>query len=226
MHMSTRLIKHNQHGESATFALFAFPERGQGPARTLTLNASPLFPFDSSVDPNSDVETQLRKADSERETREDGERRKQSEIMAAAARITEPLCSQFKETFAELAALRKTMTARAERELIRLSIEIAKTIVHREVTTDNEVVMTLVRMALSRLQNRTAARVVLNPEDFAYVNEHLERLETNHAIDLVSDPAIGRGGCLVQTDLGDVDARVEQQFAEIERSLLGNLSEP
>ena len=38
--------------------------------------------------------------------------------------------------------------------------------------------------------------------------------------DLVPDPTVQRGGCVVKTDMGEVDARIERQFAEIERGLL------
>jgi flagellar assembly protein FliH len=60
----------------------------------------------------------------------------------------------------------------------------------------------------------------LHPDDFAYISAHKERLEAGHALELVEDRSIGRGGCLVHTEVGDVDTRIEQQFAEIERAFL------
>jgi hypothetical protein len=219
MHMSIRLIKHDQPGHPSVVSLFTFPGSGEFQAQATTLDMPFLDAQSTSVfdDPDDGVQHRL---DVDRQLRDDAARLRQEEVAAEVARLTEPIYEQYKQGFAELAALRKTMALRAERELVRLAIEIARKIVNREVTTDNDVVMTLTRMALSRLQNRTVARVHLHPDDFVYVNAHLVTLESNHAIELTSNSSIGRGGCLVQTELGDVDARVEQQFAEIERSLM------
>jgi type III secretion protein L len=36
---------------------------------------------------------------------------------------------------------------------------------------------------------------------------------------VAADPSVARGGCLVQSDVGALDARVETQLAAIERAL-------
>jgi flagellar assembly protein FliH len=117
--------------------------------------------------------------------------------------------------------LRAEVALRAERDLIRLAVEIAKKIIHREVTVDGEIALTLARVALSRVHNRAVATVRLHPDDHAYISTRVARLEGHGSLELVADASIGRGGCLVQAEMGDVDARIEQQFAEIERSFFG-----
>jgi flagellar biosynthesis/type III secretory pathway protein FliH len=37
---------------------------------------------------------------------------------------------------------------------------------------------------------------------------------------VVPDPAVVRGGCLVESDVGTVDASPDAQFAELSRALL------
>jgi flagellar assembly protein FliH len=39
-------------------------------------------------------------------------------------------------------------------------------------------------------------------------------------VELVEDRSIGLGGCIVQSEMGEIDARIEQQFAEIEQEFL------
>lgn len=120
----------------------------------------------------------------------------------------------------ELAFLQQQIASHMEQEMLKLSIEIAKKVVHRELTTDREVILSLVRVALARLHNRTVASVRLNPTDYQYVIANSERISGGKTIELAPDPTITRGGCIIETDFGSIDARIEQQFAEIERSLL------
>jgi hypothetical protein len=44
---------------------------------------------------------------------------------------------------------------------------------------------------------------------------------TSEELEVVADPAVGRGGCLVQTDLGRMDVGLDGQFSELARTLLG-----
>jgi flagellar assembly protein FliH len=157
----------------------------------------------------------------ENEARQNASQLVAAEVENEIARTVDPWHEQLAETLKEMGDLRTTITTRAERELVRLAIEIAKKVVHREVTIDNEIVMTLARIGISRMHNRVAATIHLHPDDFAYVTTHRESLDAGHALELVEDRSIGRGGCLVQTEMGDVDTRIEQQFAEIERAFLG-----
>lgn len=130
------------------------------------------------------------------------------------------LRDQLTATLDELAGLREQLATYAERELVRLTLEIAKKVVQREVRVDREIVMTLARVALGRLHSRANATVRLHPEDYAYVWAHRERLSSEGSVEIVEDRSVGLGGCIVQSELGEIDARIEQQFAEIEQEFL------
>lgn len=143
----------------------------------------------------------------------------ESEINAAV----QPLRERLSRTIDEVNALRHHVMASAERDLVRLAIEVARKIVLREVTIDPEIALTLARVALSRLQNTgnsSVARIHLNPEDLAFVEANRARLDSAITVELVEDRGIGRGGCLIHTEMGDIDARIEQQFAEVGRGFL------
>lgn len=165
-------------------------------------------------------DARARTAAVEDEARRQGIAEAQAAVAAQVAQEVEPLRAQLVETLEELACLRSHIAARSEQELVSLAIEIAKKIVRREVTIDREIALTLARVALSRLHARSAAAVHLHPEDYAYARERLEQFESCASIELVEDRTISRGGCLIRTESGDVDARIEQQFATIERSFL------
>jgi flagellar assembly protein FliH len=145
-------------------------------------------------------------------------------IAEARARIAdelntsvEDLRGQLTRSLAELGQLYSLIVTRTEHDLVRLSLEIARKIIHREVTTDPDITLTLVRVALARLHPRAVATVRLHPEDFSYVDSQLESSGTGCRIEMIADTTVGRGGCIVQSEHGDIDARIDQQFAIIER---------
>ena len=105
-------------------------------------------------------------------------------------------------------------------ELVELALDIAKKIVGREVTIDREIALTLVKVSLEKLHNRARAQVHLHPEDFAYVESHREKLDFHGSLEIIEDRSISVGGCLIHTETGDIDARIESQFDEIAHGLL------
>ena len=55
----------------------------------------------------------------------------------------------------ELAGLRRKIIAESETDLVKLAIEIAKKLVHREIQIDERIIIALVRVALEKLTERT-----------------------------------------------------------------------
>jgi flagellar assembly protein FliH len=225
--MSARLIKAGSQTDVGAFLRFAMP------ADSLRMSSAPGFSAGLMTGNPACVATADAEAEQiissarglaveiESQARENSHQLIAAEVQKEITSRIDPWQAQLADTLTEIGDLREAITTRAERELVRLAIEIAKKVVHREVTIDNEIVMTLARIGISRMHNRVAATIHLHPDDFAYVTTRRDSLEAGHALELIEDRSIGRGGCLVQTEMGDIDARIEQQFAEIERAFLG-----
>lgn len=143
-----------------------------------------------------------------------------SELAAENEAVFAELRMRLADTIAEVGAIGEDMTANVEEELVELAIQIAKKIVAREVTIDREVALTLVKVSLAKLHNRSIAEVHLNPEDHEFVKNRLDQLNFRGKINLVEDKSIAIGGCLIHTETGDIDARIESQFDEISHGLL------
>jgi flagellar assembly protein FliH len=222
--MSARLIKVGQRIEVLAFPAFAIPVHdGQEMVRSVPMQvtAQNTHTDDPEAEANKIIaDAKNRAAEIERQALHQGRAMLQAEIAAGVASIVDPMREELARTLDEISGLRASITEQAEADLVKLALEIAKKVVHREVTIDKEIVVTLAGIGLSRVHDRTAAAIHLHPEDFAYLTAQRERIETGHVLELVEDRSISRGGCLIHTEMGDVDARIEQQFAEIERAFL------
>ncbi|MEP6901837.1 MAG: FliH/SctL family protein [Actinomycetota bacterium] len=134
------------------------------------------------------------------------------------AKVSE-IRAQLTGTIEKISALSDEITNRLEADLVKLALHIAKKVVGREVTIDREIAFTLVKVSLGKLHNRSVAEVHLNPEDFTFVETHRENLDFRGSLELVEDQSISIGGCLIHTETGDIDARIESQFDEIAHGL-------
>jgi flagellar assembly protein FliH len=223
--MSARLIKKGAVGPEENLVPFSFPADGRPRPVAQTssvIGKLAMRPDDAASEAEKIIaQAKAKAAEIIQEANDNAQQLIAQEVSAEIVRSIDPWRTQLTTTLGEIDVLRSEIAMRSERELVRLAIEIAKKVVHREVTIDNEIVMTLARIGLSRMHNRIAATIHLNPDDLQFVEAHRERLEAGHTLDLVEDRSIGRGGCLLHSEMGDVDARIEQQFAEIERAFLG-----
>lgn len=146
--------------------------------------------------------------------------RAKAELEVEHAEMYGELRDRLAETIAKVGALDSEINGDLEGEIVGLALQVAKKIVAREVTIDRDIALTLVKVSLAKLHNRVVAEVHLHPEDFAYIRERLDQIDYRGKIELVEDRSISLGGCLIHTETGDIDARIESQFEEISHGLL------
>lgn len=108
-----------------------------------------------------------------------------------------------------------------EQEISDLVCMIARQLIRRELRTSPGEIVAVVREAVEALPSGDRrVRVQLHPEDAALIREL-----TGHSEDvrweLVEDPSLNRGGCLVSDRNSRVDMRLEQQIGRVLAAMLG-----
>lgn len=129
----------------------------------------------------------------------------------AARRLAEPL--------KELAGLRAGLRRDAEQDVVRLAIAIARRILHRELATDPAALLGVVKAALDQLDAREVLRLRVHPDDAVMIREALAAGGFPEQMEIAGDASLERGGLVVETSRGNLDASVTSQLAEIERGL-------
>ena len=139
----------------------------------------------------------------------------ESDIRAAIARLT--------ATIADVSGTRADIIQRAEADTVRLAIEIARRVLHRELTVDGNALMALTRAALQKLQAQEIHRVRVHPDQEAVVRASLQESGRAQGIEIVADPSQPPGGILFDIGRGALDASVGTQLDEIVRGLTDRL---
>lgn len=163
------------------------------------------------------VEKALREAQAVREeAREQGKREGREESSARLDEALTTLNAAVKE--------RKTIIKDAEGELLRLSLKIAEQIIRSEVSLHRDVSLNIVSEAISRVSDREQIIVRANREDAEYLKRYKDRLagmlDGVKSFSILEDANVEAGGCIIETNLGFVDARISTKLKAIEEALL------
>jgi type III secretion protein L len=124
---------------------------------------------------------------------------------------------------AQAAAERDRMLQAAGDDLVRLAVAVAGKVLGREVERDGRV-EALAASALEAVRHRREVILRVNPADAPGLRREAGRLggllARTPSLAIQEDPAVGRGGLLVETEAGTLDARLETRLEAVESALL------
>jgi flagellar assembly protein FliH len=118
-----------------------------------------------------------------------------------------------------LTSQRQALWEQTEQDVIAFVLEMAKRVVKVEIQQNPKVVGEMIRHALRRVADKDNIRIRVSPDELQAIRsdrkELLLVLDGARQLEIVDDRRIGRGGCVIETSAGTVDARVETQFGQI-----------
>jgi flagellar assembly protein FliH len=132
-----------------------------------------------------------------------------------------------KEVLDKAYAEKKEIIRESEPFVIELCMQIAAKIIRKELETSPEVLIHLIKQSLLYSNERSMISICVSPEDFDFVqhqrNQLLESLEGQVEVKILPEHSIEKGGCVIRTSYGSIDARVDVQLKEIKQALLKTL---
>lgn len=116
----------------------------------------------------------------------------------------------------------KALDAEVEQQLLQLALTVGQQLARRELQADPAQVVAIVRQCLEQLPlGAREIRVHLHPQDAACVRERLASATGERAWNLVDDPTLARGGCVVRSEHSQIDARLQSRLSTLVASALG-----
>lgn len=135
------------------------------------------------------------------------------------------------EEFNKIAKALEQKIVELEKSFDRIVIEIStfatEKILSREIDKDSNFIKIL-KDSLNKVIGSDNVVIKLHPEDYAETaKENLKELFQGAfaKIKFDQDENIEKGGCYIETEIGNVDARVSSRLAELKRSLEANILE-
>jgi flagellar assembly protein FliH len=119
---------------------------------------------------------------------------------------------------------RNEIIEESETQLINLVLLISKKVIKVISENQKNVVINNVIQALRKLKSRGDVVIRVNLSDLELATEHtkdfLKMVENVKSVTILEDSSVDKGGCIIETDFGQIDARVSSQLHEIEEKIV------
>ncbi len=137
-----------------------------------------------------------------------------------AQRLTDRLHTIIERTMDK----RQEILAETEQQIVDLVLLMTRKIVKVISENQRNVVVSNVVQALRKVKGRGEVIIRVNLNDVAMTTQHikdfLSAAENIKNITVVEDSTVDRGGCVIETDFGAIDAKIVSQLNEIEQRIL------
>lgn len=133
----------------------------------------------------------------------------------------------FEDVLAELARARRDyeeLTAGAEDDMLEMAFRLARRIVGEAIELDPQRVQQMVASVLAHARGKRELLVKVAPEDLAVLQQNadaLVRQVDGVRVHFEEDASLDRGGCVIHTESGRIDGRIEAQLETLKRALRG-----
>lgn len=150
---------------------------------------------------------------------DEGRQRAFTEVSAAIAEKMDGL----ERLIGAITTLKSEMVQQNEAHLIKLLYHMASRIAAAHIEKTDESIVEILRQAVSHAQAEENIRVEMNPTQIEFVEELRKQsgreFEFLRKVRLESNDSIQPGGCLIETNYGEVDARIETRLEKLWETL-------
>lgn len=109
-----------------------------------------------------------------------------------------------------------------ERELVNLVYDIAEKVISRDLSERESAVVDLIRQALSAAMGDKIV-ILVNPADLEAVKKHqirlMQTIDASKTLQIRADEKVAPKGCLIETEIGTIDAQLNTQLEAIRKAL-------
>ncbi len=177
---------------------------------------------------NDDPEEIIKKANEramllEREAYEKGFEQGEKDGLELGDAKAQKIVENLESVFEKINNLRSDILKCYEKEIITLICAVAEKVIDQQVKIDSTIIRRSVINAINMATDKKSIRLKVNPEDFDYIDnlrpDIFQRFNELASVEIISNPSVKRGGCFLETQCGDVDARIETQLSIIGKYL-------
>lgn len=135
-------------------------------------------------------------------------------LEAAKRQFGQQLSAQLGQVVVAFDDQTAALDARMAQTLVESAVTLARQVVRTEISQRPEVIAQVAQDAIGAvILSARHLRLRLNPKDLALVEAGAADVLKARSVILQADASIVAGGCVVESDLGQVDARIETRWA-------------
>jgi flagellar assembly protein FliH len=119
---------------------------------------------------------------------------------------------------------RAEILSETEQEIVDLVLLISRKVIKVISENQRDIIVSNVIQALRKIKGRGDVIIRVNMNDLQLATEHkqdfIKLMEGAKSVQVIEDSSVDSGGCIIETDFGEIDARISSQLAELESKIL------
>ncbi len=106
----------------------------------------------------------------------------------------------------------------------KLAVRVAEIVIRKQIQQSNDIIIPQIKDALHRIVGVEKVRLRISPFDEQIVRstrpDLMLEVDSIHDLIIEIDDKVEQGGCIIESEMGNVDARLTTQLKQIEEALL------
>ena len=174
----------------------------------------------------SEIENEIRQSlEAERkEARDKGKEEGQASGFADGKAEVDRLIERTQTVLERAQNQRNEILKETEQEIIDLVLLISRKVIKVISENQRNIIVSNVIEALRKVRAKGDIIIRVNLADLQLATDHkqefIKLMEGAKSIQIVEDSTVDSGGCIIETDFGEIDARISSQLAELESKIL------
>jgi flagellar assembly protein FliH len=123
----------------------------------------------------------------------------------------------------EIKNIKTNLEKENEKQLAKLCFYMAKRLLMKEIIEDEAYIMNLTKKTIEMVQSDENITIRVSPEDLKWIEENktqfFQEVDVDASTKIEEDRDISRGGVIIESQFGVIDARVEERLEKLEKIL-------
>jgi flagellar assembly protein FliH len=153
----------------------------------------------------------------------DGRRRAEEAMNGHARNEIQAEHQRVEKFFAHAAEQWSGLHAVSEEATVKFAFGIAERIIRKEISVDRNIVVAQIKEGIRRVLGVETVKIRVHPEDLPLVREQKAGIQASgdalREIVVEGDESLEPGDCIIESDMGNIDARITTQLKQIENVL-------
>lgn len=123
--------------------------------------------------------------------------------------------------------LKENLVKEMEKDIVELAIKVAEKVINKKIEEEPELVSNYLLELLPKIEQAKNITIWINPNEIEYVKLSKEKfknlVENVDNINIAPDSRIEKGGCIIETNFGKIDARISTKLEVLKEIIHKNI---
>jgi flagellar assembly protein FliH len=134
---------------------------------------------------------------------------------------------ELQEQIKNMLNLKESLVKEMEKDIVELAIKVAEKVINKKIEEEPELVSNYLIELLPKIEQAKNITIWINPNEIEYVRLSKEKfknlVEDVENINIAPDSRIEKGGCIIETNFGKIDARISTKLEVLKEIIFKNI---